>query len=128
MRNDGTVWAWGDNSAGELGNGTLTSSSQPTEVMINGTTPLTGVVAVAAGTQESFAVDNEGHVWGWGLNTSGAARHWRHGKPRLSSPGQRAHWSGRSSLVWLSHAGPHRRGCLMGMGEQTRADKLEWRH
>lgn len=71
IRNDGTVWAWGDNSAGELGNGTLTSSSQPTEVMINGTTPLTGVVAVAAGTQESFAVDNEGHVWGWGLNTSG---------------------------------------------------------
>lgn len=70
IRNDGTLWAWGDNAVGELGNGTLSPTSQPTQVMINATTPLTGIVAIAAGTQESFAIDNQGNVWAWGLNTS----------------------------------------------------------
>jgi hypothetical protein len=71
LKNDGTVWASGDNSAGELGTGNLYTASQPTQVMINATTPLTGIVAVAAGTQQSFAVDNQGNVWAWGLNPYG---------------------------------------------------------
>jgi alpha-tubulin suppressor-like RCC1 family protein len=71
LKNGGTVWASGDNSAGELGTGTLLTSSQPAQVMINSTTPLTGIVAVAAGTQQSFAVDNQGNVWAWGLNANG---------------------------------------------------------
>jgi len=71
LKNDGTVWAWGYNSAGELGNGTTTNSSVPVQVMANSTTPLTGIVAVAAGTRESFAVDSSGNVWAWGYNLDG---------------------------------------------------------
>ncbi len=71
LKNDGSVWAWGDNSAGELGNGTTTSSSTPVQVMANSTTPLSGIIAVAAGTRESFAVDGSGSVWAWGYNADG---------------------------------------------------------
>ncbi len=71
LKNNGTVYASGDNSAGELGNGTNTNSTQPVEVMTNSTTPLTGIVAIAADNNESMAVDNQGHVWAWGLNTNG---------------------------------------------------------
>jgi alpha-tubulin suppressor-like RCC1 family protein len=70
LKNDGTVWAWGSNTSGELGNNGTTSSSQPVQVM-GGSSPLAGIVAVAAGSNESFAVDADGNVWAWGLNTNG---------------------------------------------------------
>jgi alpha-tubulin suppressor-like RCC1 family protein len=54
LLSDGTVEAWGDNSAGELGNGTTTSSDVPVPV-----TGLTGVKYVAAG-QQGQAVQGAG--------------------------------------------------------------------
>jgi alpha-tubulin suppressor-like RCC1 family protein len=70
LENNGTVLAAGDNSAGELGNGTNNNASTPVQVMVNASTYLTGIVAVAADNDESFAVDNTGKVWAWGLNTN----------------------------------------------------------
>jgi alpha-tubulin suppressor-like RCC1 family protein len=54
-RPDGTVLAWGDNHAGEIGNGTSseTAPSLPTEV-----TGLTGATQVSAGFDFSLAVHN----------------------------------------------------------------------
>ena len=66
LRSDGTVWAWGDNRIGELGNGTLASSSTPVQV-----TGLTGVVQVAAGGGHSLALRSDGTVWAWGGNYHG---------------------------------------------------------
>jgi alpha-tubulin suppressor-like RCC1 family protein len=66
LRNDGTVWACGDNTYGELGNGTTNNSSTPLQV-----SGLSGIVAVAAGQDESFAVDSSGNVWAWGYNPNG---------------------------------------------------------
>jgi alpha-tubulin suppressor-like RCC1 family protein len=63
---DGTVRAWGQNTNGQLGNGTTTSSSVPRPV-----SNLTNVVAVAAGTGYSAALRSDGTVWAWGLNTNG---------------------------------------------------------
>jgi alpha-tubulin suppressor-like RCC1 family protein len=63
LRNDGTVWAWGYNYYGELGNGTTTSSSVPVQV-----TGLTGVTAVSAGSDFALALKNDGTVWAWGEN------------------------------------------------------------
>jgi alpha-tubulin suppressor-like RCC1 family protein len=62
LRADGTVWAWGGpNWSGELGNGTLNSSSKP--VQVGG---LSGVTAIAAGAFTSLALRTDGTVWAWG--------------------------------------------------------------
>src|SRR5271165_576227 len=73
LKDDGTVWASGDNSAGELGNGTTTSSSTPVQVLapLGQSGFLQNIIAVAADANESFAVDNQGNVWAWGANTNG---------------------------------------------------------
>jgi phage baseplate assembly protein gpV len=66
LRSDGTVWAWGYNGYGELGNGTTTDSSVPVEVQ-----GLTNVVAIAAGLYHSLALRSDGTVWAWGENYYG---------------------------------------------------------
>ncbi len=66
LRADGTVWAWGQNTAGRLGDGTLTNRASPVQVA-----GLNNVVAIAAGYNASFAVKNDGTVWAWGSNAYG---------------------------------------------------------
>jgi alpha-tubulin suppressor-like RCC1 family protein len=66
VTSNGTVWAWGENNAGELGNGTKTSSSTPVQV-----TGMTGVIQVAAGNGFSLALRSNGTVWAWGTDTLG---------------------------------------------------------
>lgn len=66
LTSNGTVWAWGENNTGELGNGTKTSSTTPVQV-----TGLTGVIQVAAGNGFSLALRSDGTVWAWGINTLG---------------------------------------------------------
>src|SRR5439155_1532361 len=66
LKTDGTVWTWGYNSDGELGNGTTTNSSVPVRV-----TGLSGVVGVAGGDFHSLAVKNDGTVWTWGDDRCG---------------------------------------------------------
>ncbi len=62
----GTVWAWGRNVEGELGDGTLTTSRTPVRVM-----GLTGIIAVSAGGRHSLALRSDGTVWAWGDNEHG---------------------------------------------------------
>jgi uncharacterized repeat protein (TIGR01451 family) len=66
LRSDGTVWAWGSNNSGQLGDGSWTNRSAPVQV-----SGLTSVVAVAAGYYFSLAVKSDGTVWGWGDNGAG---------------------------------------------------------
>jgi hypothetical protein len=61
LRTNGTVWAWGDNDFGQLGNGTTTSTCQPVQV-----SGLSNVVAVSGGWSHSLALDSTGTVWQWG--------------------------------------------------------------
>jgi len=60
---DGSVWAWGDNSAGQLGNGSVIPADRPMRVM-----DIIGAVAIAAGGDQSYALKNDGTVWAWGAN------------------------------------------------------------
>ncbi len=73
LKNDGTVWAWGLNQDGQLGDGTTTDSSTP--VQVNDPTDssgyLTDVSAIAAGSSHSLALKSDGTVWAWGNNFSG---------------------------------------------------------
>lgn len=66
LRSDGTVWAWGTNYYGQLGNGTTVSSSEPVQV-----SGLSNVVAVATRAYHSLALRSDGTVWAWGSNWYG---------------------------------------------------------
>jgi hypothetical protein len=58
---DGTVWSWGYNSAGQLGDGT--SQPRQTPVRVVG---LTDVIAIATTYNYSLAMKADGTVWAWG--------------------------------------------------------------
>lgn len=64
LRSDGTVWAWGANSSGQLGNGTEDDS--PTPQPVKG---LSDAIAIAAGRDHSLALKRDGTVWAWGSNS-----------------------------------------------------------
>jgi alpha-tubulin suppressor-like RCC1 family protein len=65
---NGSVWAWGDNDRGQLGDGTKVNSDVPLRVEVpNGVT----FVKVSSGGYASYAIDNSGRLWAWGDNTSG---------------------------------------------------------
>jgi alpha-tubulin suppressor-like RCC1 family protein len=73
LKSDGTVWAWGINADGRLGDGTTTDRATPVQVCDSGASnctdnPLTGVIAIAIGTNFSLALKSDGTVWAWGNN------------------------------------------------------------
>jgi alpha-tubulin suppressor-like RCC1 family protein len=68
LRSDGTVWAWGNNFYGQLGDGTVNSASVLAPVQVKG---LTGVVQVSAGGLHSLALRSDGTVWTWGNDGTG---------------------------------------------------------
>jgi hypothetical protein len=66
VKPDGSVWSWGRNSSGQLGNGNTTQQLSP--VQVSQATGMTNVVAVSAGPSHNLAVTATGTVWGWGYN------------------------------------------------------------
>ncbi len=72
-REDGTVWAWGANRQGQLGNYTTANQASPVQVgMLDAQgNQLTDVVAIAAGGNHSVALRRDGTVYTWGSNVSG---------------------------------------------------------
>lgn len=71
LAQDGTVWAWGNNFDGQLGNGTTVNSHTPQRVLTAANVPLTNIVRIAAGVQHALAMDKDGQVWAWGYNIFG---------------------------------------------------------
>lgn len=72
LKSDGTVWSWGSNTYGRLGDGTTTTRNTPVQVKGNGGTGfLTNIVAVSAGGQHTLALSSDGTLWAWGYNYNG---------------------------------------------------------
>lgn len=73
LKNGGTVWAWGANANGRLGDGTTTTRFMPVQVVhtLNPITYLGNVQAVTAGTAHTLALGANGRIWAWGANGSG---------------------------------------------------------
>lgn len=68
LTTSGAVLTWGSNEYGQLGLGDTANRSVPTQV----TVPCAGgVKAVDAGHYTTFALCNNGTVWGWGWNADG---------------------------------------------------------
>ncbi len=65
---DGSVWAWGDNDRGQLGDGTRISSDVPVRVAVPDRLTF---VKVSSGGYASYAIDGSGRLWAWGDNRSG---------------------------------------------------------
>jgi hypothetical protein len=69
LKADGTVWSWGYNHEGQLGN-TRVQAEESARPVRSGT--LSGVVAIAAAASHSVAVTSQGIVWAWGQNDGGS--------------------------------------------------------
>lgn len=72
LKSDGSVWAWGDNTYGQLGNGNFESTQGPIPVLaVDGKKNLSGVFKIAAGKYHALAMTSDGAVLAWGLNDKG---------------------------------------------------------
>ncbi|WP_106915321.1 RCC1 domain-containing protein [Chryseobacterium aurantiacum] len=63
IKTDGTLWTWGFNPLGELGDGTTVSRSTPKQIGSS-----SNWQKIAAAKYISFAIKTDGTLWGWGAN------------------------------------------------------------
>jgi len=64
-QNRTTIWAWGSNKYGQLGDGGMQDRLKPVQVL-----EIHGVKMIAAGNDHTIAVKDDGSVWTWGRNIS----------------------------------------------------------
>ena len=66
LKMDGSLWSWGSNSAGQLGNGTANAALSPVQVGSN-----SDWASVGAGSDYTVALKSNGSLWAWGANNFG---------------------------------------------------------
>jgi alpha-tubulin suppressor-like RCC1 family protein len=97
LADNGTVWAWGYNAYGQLGDGTTTDSAIPIEI-----TALNDVTAISAGSYHSLALQNGDTVWAWGRNNDGQL-----GDGTTTHRTTAVQMSGLSDILAISAGGSH---------------------
>jgi len=65
VKTDGTLWGWGKNTFGNLGDGSVTDRDSPIQIGSK-----TDWVEVGCGVNSSFAINDNGELYAWGRNTS----------------------------------------------------------
>lgn len=121
LRNDGTVWSWGANDLGQLGNGETINAMQNLLAATgrhNAASPVLGlsdVVAISSKGVTAYALRSSGTVWAWGSNEYGqlgtGSTHPRHstvpvqvrgltGVTAISSNGDSAYALRSDGTVW----------------------------
>ena len=66
LKADNTLWAWGDNGNGDLGDGTNVNKNVPTKIGTD-----TDWAQVTAGFHHSLGMKTDGNLWAWGRNDYG---------------------------------------------------------
>ena len=64
LKNDGSLWGWGANGTGQIGDGTNSDRSSAVKILDN-------VQSMSTGSSHTFAIKNDGTLWGWGWNSCG---------------------------------------------------------
>ena len=67
IKEDGTLWMWGGNANGQLGNNSTVSLSSAVQTFVNST----DWANVYCGDNFTIAIKSDGEIWGWGLNSTG---------------------------------------------------------
>ena len=67
IKTDGTLWIWGSNTYGQLGDGTTSNRSSPVTTLGGGT----NWKQVALGHDDTAAIKTDGTLWTWGYNANG---------------------------------------------------------
>ena len=71
LKADHTLWGWGSNGSGQLGNGTGIDAVSPVQIVLAPPFVNTDWTAVAAGQSHSAALKSDGSLWSWGSNLFG---------------------------------------------------------
>jgi alpha-tubulin suppressor-like RCC1 family protein len=71
LADDGKLYAWGQNTNGQLGNGTNANSAVPVAVTMSGVLAGKTITSVKAGSGFSAVLTSEGKVYAWGAGTNG---------------------------------------------------------
>ncbi|SDJ63800.1 Por secretion system C-terminal sorting domain-containing protein [Flavobacterium noncentrifugens] len=66
LKSDGSLWAWGKNVSGQLGDGTFEDKTTPAQIGSN-----KNWLMISAGNEHTMAIKNDGTLWAWGENTYG---------------------------------------------------------
>ena len=66
IRSDGSLWAWGLNRSGQLGNATIENRNSPVRIGTD-----SNWMTIAAGREHTVAVKTDGSLWAWGYNANG---------------------------------------------------------
>ncbi len=70
LKTDGTLWAWGWNCYGQLGDGTTTDRHSPVQTGSD-----TDWADISAGAVHTVALKTDGTLWTWGYNNRGYPLH-----------------------------------------------------
>ena len=111
LMSDGTIWEWGSNRFGQLGNGTTVDGLYPRQLV-----GVSGITSISAGVAQTAVLDSSGNVWDWGwlfdtLDEIG---------PAVCDTPVWRHWQRNSDFVGvLVYACPGYRRERVGMGKQS---------
>ena len=83
IKSDGTLWAWGRNNYGQLGDGTLINKSVPTQIGTD-----TDWRSTSTSDSNSLALKNDGTMWAWGYNNAGQNGNGTHSFTNVTTPSQ----------------------------------------
>jgi alpha-tubulin suppressor-like RCC1 family protein len=118
IKTDGTLWAWGLNGNGQLGQNNIIARSSPVQIGA-----LTTWTSAAAGPTFSAAVRSDGTLWVWGLGTNGISGN--SNAVTRSSPvqvGVGTDWSSVYTLTTAALGAVKTNGTLWAWGANTTAD------